>query len=534
VDRVVAPLRSIAEFNQRHYGFPSSWLDRVRVEFPPVVEGLSTIERGPGGGRRDLVFPTKVQSCKRPDLFVRGAALFMTRTAGFDGDAVLACHVADEALLERVMKLVPPGLAKRFRLTSSDEERASAIAGSIAVIPSDWESLNFAAYEAAAAGATLVLNERCVAFGEGSPFRDGANSHLFDGTPDGLAAALERAWTAPARGPIEVRPAPSYWLEPERAGAPARRKSRALATVVIPHRNLGEYLPRTVAQVAASSHPNLEIVVVDDASTREVDAEALDQLERSGSIGGRPVRVLRSPVNRGLSGARNLAIRHANGEYVLPLDADDAVAPEFIEAAVAALEDNPDHDVVVPTCGYFASDAALAARTFSGFATFLGDAPSAGLAANRFSTATALLRRSLFRQFQYDERLPSFEDWDLYLRLALDGRRFIVTNDVQFFYRRRPASMITGVSPSRHLDLQARLLDALAGVPASVRLSALVVPTANCVRAAGHIHPASHVSDRPLRYVVADRLNDGLKRLSSVHRLAKRLVAAARRPPGAG
>ncbi len=85
-----------------------------------------------------------------------------------------------------------------------------------------------------------------------------------------------------------------------------------------------------------------------------------------------------------------------------------------------------------------------------------------GLIANQLSSATALIRRSVFETVRYDERLPSYEDWDLYLRLAQSGHRFLVTNDVQFFYRQRKGSMISGVDRARHYLLLSRLLGNLA------------------------------------------------------------------------
>ena len=63
-------------------------------------------------------------------------------------------------------------------------------------IPSDYESLNLARLRGGRrCGATLVLNGRCPAFGRATPFVDGENCHLFDGSVEGLAQGIfERAW----------------------------------------------------------------------------------------------------------------------------------------------------------------------------------------------------------------------------------------------------------------------------------------------------------------------------------------------------
>ena len=47
--------------------------------------------------------------------------------------------------------------------------------------------------------------------------------------------------------------------------------------------------------------------------------------------------VLRIPLNRGPSAARNLAVDHARGRYVLPLDADNLLLPDAVSALVEQL-----------------------------------------------------------------------------------------------------------------------------------------------------------------------------------------------------
>ena len=56
---------------------------------------------------------------------------------------------------------------------------------------------------------------------------------------------------------------------------------------------------------------------------------------------------------------------------MVPLDADDCLAPEFLEVAVSALERRPEFDVVVPTAGYFVDGTALSRQQFCAHAPFL-------------------------------------------------------------------------------------------------------------------------------------------------------------------
>lgn len=303
-----------------------------------------------------------------------------------------------------------------------------------------------------------------------------------------------------------------------------------LVSVVMTNFNLARHLPAALASVAASGYPDLEIVLVDDASTGAEDARLLEQLESGQDPATASIRIVRNPSNRGLAASRNLGIRAARGKYLLPLDADDCISPRFIELAVRALEAQPGFDGVVPTAARFHSEEELDAGQFSTFLTFLGDAPTLGLVENCLSTATALLRRSLFDRHGYDEDLSSYEDWSLYLRLAHAGCRFLVTNEAHFHYRKRPGSMIDGLTRVRHLQLLARIHESLLRpLPSSAHSFALLMPAMAATleiaelrgEPAALLLPSSRL--QPMRYWLVDAINGALKKVPLAHRALKAL-----------
>src|SRR5438309_8808465 len=87
-------------------------------------------------------------------------------------------------------------------------------------------------------------------------------------------------------------------------------------SVVMPCFNHGEFLPEAAASVARLGREDIEIVVVDDGSTDERTREVMDELAERGT------KVIRQE-NKGLAAARNAGIAASQGEYILPLDADD-------------------------------------------------------------------------------------------------------------------------------------------------------------------------------------------------------------------
>lgn len=446
-DLIVAQLPGVARQMQLFYDFSDEeWLSRQVVHAPPVLIDSAAADRSVHPSLdTPIVFSSKIQRLKRPDVFVRGCSGFLRANPAYVGDIVVLAHAFDETYLAQVKALIPKDLGWRFRFVSGsvDKERTSTIARSVCVFPTIWESFCLAAYEASMLGAICLLNEENPSFDDQSPWIAGQNCEKFDGSAEGLTASLLRIFADPGfeLSVVSVPDGESPWKRLSR-GKNAHSDGSPLVSVVIPHYNLGVYLHRTIESVLASTYTNVEIVVVDDASTDVVSRSIIAKMS---SLDDPRLRVIESAQNRGLAATRNIGIRECRGEFVLPLDADDLISSDFLETAVRGLVRNPAFDIVVPQTAYFddnAEGSVYAERALAECYVFIGEARASGLHQNRFSTATMLVRRDLLLVMPYREEMYAYEDWDLYLRAVTSGRRILVTNSVQFFYRRRADSMI--------------------------------------------------------------------------------------------
>ncbi|GEL71623.1 glycosyltransferase [Myxococcus virescens] len=550
-DVVVAHLPCIASINQRFYGFDEQWLRKVRVEFPPVVVDAAPVPAPPiPATQRNLVFITKIQPLKHPDVFVRAAVLLMRGWPEYAGKAVLACHSFDSSYLAEIKGLVPTDLMDRFVFMKPGPDRDVLMRSGVVAITSRFESLNLTAYESSVAGGRLVLNAECAAFGDDSPFVDGVNCHKYDGTVDGLAATLRKALEAPGLEPVKWTVSTPYWETQAPVAAHAASTRTPLVSVIILNQDRGRSLPEALRSVAASTYLEVEVIVVDDASTGGFDLQVLTRLEQSAAT-TQDLRVIRSPVRRGLSGARNLGLRAARGEYVLSLDSDGCLAPGFIQYAVAALEAQPAFSGVAPTSGRFHGAEDLAERRFADFDVYLGDCPSLSLVADRVSSHAALLRKSLFEKHGYDEALLSHEDWGLFVRWVQGGHRFLVTNQAQVFTRRSERPPLTDAERRRFFQRLVGIFDGMQGpLHPSVRVFSLLAhsrdamvdlfstlhapaPALNAV-APVEVAQAMSAAMRPLRYDVVDWMNAAVKRLPGVHPLLKQVAGATAVGSGPG
>jgi glycosyltransferase involved in cell wall biosynthesis len=112
--------------------------------------------------------------------------------------------------------------------------------------------------------------------------------------------------------------------------------SETLLTVVIPHFNQKDYLPRAVASILEGETRGIEIIIVDDGSTDNSEP-TLAALETLSPL----ISVIRGKTNKGAPVALNGGLAAARGRYVTFLGADDFVMPNLYMPMVRALGDHP-------------------------------------------------------------------------------------------------------------------------------------------------------------------------------------------------
>ena len=446
-DVVVAQIPSMGTATRELFSFSDDeWNSRVIQHAPPVLlDGRqTTTEVIAPDSAQVFLFASGPERRKRPDLFIRGVASFMRTRKDYAGSAIFADSVVDAAYKQQIQQVIPVDLQDRFQCSAwaGQSERQTMLASSTVIVSSEYDSFCLLAFETSLLGGRLILNGKNPAFGEGTPWRDGVNCYKFDGSAAGLATTIHRSFDDSAQlRPVELPRNSWPWEIPEQqAPSWSPLAKEPLVSIVVPHYNLGAYLPETINNILEIDYDNIEVVVVDDASTDEASARAIEAISRDNPN----FKVLRLSGNVGLSGARNIGIRHSSGKYVLTLDADDLIDPKFIFKAVQALENSTDFDVVVTPAAYFVDGDAPMNTDFDavGYALFTGEAHMAGLLVNRFSTATALFRKDVLQRFPYDESLTCYEDWSLFMRMCDSGIRFIVATEIFFYYRRRANSMV--------------------------------------------------------------------------------------------
>ncbi len=193
-------------------------------------------------------------------------------------------------------------------------------------------------------------------------------------------------------------------------------ETKPAVTVVVTCFNYGRYLDGCLRSVTDQTWRDLEVVVVDDGSTDDTAEVARRWL------GDPRVRYV-AQANSGQAKAKNLGVRQARGEFVAFLDADDLWHPAKLERQLPLFE-NPQVQVVYSRAWYI--DEIGARIDFQPLGEYLQ--PRRGFVAdlllfdNFIPFSSSVLRRSAFERVGgFDESLAMAIDWDLWLRLSLDG-----------------------------------------------------------------------------------------------------------------
>jgi GT2 family glycosyltransferase len=200
-------------------------------------------------------------------------------------------------------------------------------------------------------------------------------------------------------------------------------------SVIIPCYNQGEFLEEALSGIEGSVNQLYEIIIVNDGSTEEKTLSFLKKYESEG------YHIIHQE-NCGLAGARNNGIKAAKAPYILPLDADNRVDPEYLTKAIQILDQEKDVGVVYANPRLFGDKKEM--QTLPDFELYR-------LLAVNYIDACAVFRKDLWTEFGgFDPDMPfmGYEDWEFWIRIAKAGWKFKHLDEFLFDYRIRDKSMV--------------------------------------------------------------------------------------------
>jgi glycosyltransferase involved in cell wall biosynthesis len=215
----------------------------------------------------------------------------------------------------------------------------------------------------------------------------------------------------------------------------------ALVSICIPTYNSQKYIRETLNCLCAQTYQNIEIIVVNDGSTDNTEAQVK-------SITDNRIKLI-NETKGGAAKARNTAYKHAKGEYIIFFDADDHIEPDYAAEQVKKIDGRKDV-VVVALWGRFynddlktfkLNDTPVNEMTFAEWIKFYWYNCNPMTNPGRTIIATELVKKA----GPWNETLSLNDDLDFYTRVFLNTEKIIFNHDAIFYYR----SGIGGLSAKR-------------------------------------------------------------------------------------
>lgn len=177
-----------------------------------------------------------------------------------------------------------------------------------------------------------------------------------------------------------------------------------------------------------------EIIVCDDGSTDGLQAALAPYRERL---------IVVHQENKGEGAAKNAAARVASGDYIVFLDADDVYLPTRIEALGEAASRRPDLDILV-TDASIEVDGRTVRRAYDATWPFEIDDQRRGILERNFVLGHAATKLQRFVEIGgFDDTMRTVADWDLWMRMILEGSHAGLIPEPLARYRVRTGSLST-------------------------------------------------------------------------------------------
>ncbi|MGB6297659.1 MAG: glycosyltransferase family 2 protein [Rivularia sp. (in: cyanobacteria)] len=212
-------------------------------------------------------------------------------------------------------------------------------------------------------------------------------------------------------------------------------------SIIIPAYNTSIYITKAVKSALEQTEKNIEVIVVDDASsdnTVEVVSKIVDKR----------LKILVNESNLGPSYSRNRGIKVAKGEWIALLDSDDWYEPQRLEILLGTANAE-NANMISDNMHLIKEGAEYPHNTFFANQGISFNQPTRIDAVNLIDLSLSITKPLIKRDFlvkhslEFNEALKYEEDFYLFFFCLLKGAKFVVVPEPLYFYRTRTGSLMT-------------------------------------------------------------------------------------------
>ena len=190
-----------------------------------------------------------------------------------------------------------------------------------------------------------------------------------------------------------------------------------LVSVIMSVYNGEQWLRQAIDSIINQTYKNWEFIIIDDASN-ETTQSILHQYTNDTRF-----QIIRQSTQQGLTKNLNTAIGLCAGNLIARMDADDISLPARFEKQVFYLQSQPSVAVVASYIDMIAEDGKPIGkwaddRNATNWPRIKAMLPWK----NCIAHPTIMIRKKILQEYRYNEKQLHSQDWDLWLRLAADGK----------------------------------------------------------------------------------------------------------------
>jgi glycosyltransferase involved in cell wall biosynthesis len=180
-----------------------------------------------------------------------------------------------------------------------------------------------------------------------------------------------------------------------------------IVSVIMPVFNYGKMFQKSIESVFNSTYKNIELIIIDDGSEDNYVINKLNSLSNHPNI-----KIIRQK-NSGPASARNNGIRNSTGIYILPLDSDDMIHPDYIQTCVNLIKRDKNLSPIYCDTNHIGEISGIEKRP---------EWSKERLIQGPFIVNCSMFSREAFDTCGgYDEEMKGWEDYDLWIRMMKNG-----------------------------------------------------------------------------------------------------------------
>lgn len=210
-----------------------------------------------------------------------------------------------------------------------------------------------------------------------------------------------------------------------------------LVSIIIPTYNYGHLIGETISCLKEQTYAKWEAIIVDDGSIDNTESVVKKFALEDSRI------IYIKQENKGVSNARNTGLKHAKGDYIQFLDADDLISQYKIKLQIEYFEEHKEMDICLVNALFFNNNSKKKLYTDlllkNESKTQIVNGSGYLIVSAFLETNLSVIESPLFKKYilektgKFKEDMHYLEDWDFWFRVAINNFNFKFLTDTKAF-----------------------------------------------------------------------------------------------------